>query len=269
MAASHSGEDRHVRTVQAILRTGGLTAAALGCGIHPPYDRETSRRLIRDGEQPTVLRHNCSGKHAGMLLYAKASGWPTDGYWEADHPVQEACLASIAAATGIDPARISTAVDGCGVVTFGVPLRALAVAFARLADPTPLPEEGMRLAVSRIAAAMMGHPELVAGERRRLDTALMRALPGRLVSKGGAEGVQGMALMSGAPALGQPAGVALVIEDGNAGRRAGNVASCEALRQLDLLDADALQRLQEFAAPEIVDPRGEQTGEVRPAFRLG
>jgi L-asparaginase II len=268
MAASHSGEDRHVRTVQAILRAGGLSTGALACGSHAPYDSETARRLIRDGEQPTVMRHNCSGKHAGMLLFAKASGWPTDGYWQPDHPVQQACLAAVAVAAGIDPDRIATAVDGCGVVTFGMPLRALATAFARLVDPSPLPDESLRMAVARIAAAMMGHPELVAGERRRLDTALMRALRGRLVSKGGAEGVQGLALMAGAPSLGPAAGVALVIEDGNAGRRAGNVASCEALRQLELLDHDTLERLAEFAAPAVLDPRGEESGEVRAAFRL-
>ena len=81
MAASHSGEDRHVRLVQEILRRAGLTSAALQNQVHAPYDTETAHRLLRDGEKPNVLRGNCSGKHAGMVLFAKASGWPVESYW--------------------------------------------------------------------------------------------------------------------------------------------------------------------------------------------
>ena len=78
MAASHSGEDRHVRLVQEVLRRGGLTSSVLQNQVHAPYDTETAQRLLRDGEKPTVLRGNCSGKHAGMVLFSKASGWPLD-----------------------------------------------------------------------------------------------------------------------------------------------------------------------------------------------
>jgi L-asparaginase II len=92
MAASHSGEDRHVRTVQEVLRRGGVSAAALRNQVHAPYDAETARRMIRDGEAPSAIRGNCSGKHAGMLLFAKASGWPLDSYWHPDHPVQRLAL---------------------------------------------------------------------------------------------------------------------------------------------------------------------------------
>ena len=89
MSGSHSGEDRHVRTVQAVLRAGGLTRDVLACGVAVPTDGETAERLLRDGEPPTALRHNCSGKHAGMALHAKAAGWPIETYWQSDHPVQQ------------------------------------------------------------------------------------------------------------------------------------------------------------------------------------
>ena len=135
MAASHAGEDRHARTVQALLRAGGLTRDVLACGAHPPYDRETAARLVRDGEPPSSLRHNCSGKHAGMALHAKAAGWPVETYWRADHPIQLAALETVSRLTDVAPDEIALATDGCGVVTFGLPLRGLALAFARLADP--------------------------------------------------------------------------------------------------------------------------------------
>jgi L-asparaginase II len=262
MAASHSGEDRHVRTVQAVLRAGGLTRDVLACGVHTPFDVETAQRLVRDAEPLTPLRHNCSGKHAGMALHAKAAGWPVETYWQPEHPVQQLALDTLALMSGVDRSAVITATDGCGVVSFGLPLRGLALAFARLADPAAVPDPALRGAFERIRDAMMAHPELVAGERRRLDTALMRAAPGRLVAKAGAEGVQGIAMVA------DGAGLALKIEDGDGSNRARNVATCAALHQLRVLDAEALERLSEYASPPILDPRGAPSGTVRPAFEL-
>ena len=245
MAASHAGEDRHARTVQGLLRAGGLSREVLACGTHPPYDRETAQRLLRDGEPPSELRHNCSGKHAGMALHAKAAGWPVDVYWQPDHPVQQLALDTVATVTGVPREKILTATDGCGVVTFGIPLE-------------------------RIRDAMIAHPELVAGERRQLDTALIRSAPPNLLAKGGAEGVQAVALRAGGHARGDGAlGMAIKIEDGDGARRARSTATIAALRQLGVLDDESVAgRLAEFASPPVVDPRGDRTGEVRPAFRL-
>lgn len=270
MAASHAGEDRHARTVQALLRAGGLSREVLACGTHPPYDRETAQRLVRDGEPPSQLRHNCSGKHAGMALHAKAAGWPVETYWQPDHPIQVAALETVAALTDVRVENIVRATDGCGVVTFGMPMRGLALAFARLADPSGVADGALRGAIERIRDAMMAHPELVAGERRMLDTALMRTVPGRLVAKGGAEGVQAVGVLDGGHARGKGAiGLALKIEDGDGGRRGRSTATVAALRQLGALEeADVAGRLAELASPPVRDPRGEASGEVRATFSL-
>ena len=270
MAASHAGEDRHARTVQALLRAGGLTREVLACGTHAPFDRETAERLLRDGEPPSPLRHNCSGKHAGMALHAKAAGWPVETYWEAEHPIQVGALETVAALSDVPVERIACATDGCGVVTFGLPLRGLALAFARLADPSGVADGALRAALERIRDAMMAHPELVAGERRMLDTSLMRAAPGRLVSKGGAEGVQAVGVLDGAQERTRGAvGLALKIEDGDGARRARSTATIAALRQLGALDEEVVaSRLAELASPPIRDPRGDPSGEVRAAFSL-
>ena len=271
MAASHSGEDRHVRTVQALLRQGGLSREVLQCGTHPPFDSETAARLIRDGEPLTPLRHNCSGKHAGMALHAKAASWEVETYWHPEHPVQRLALDAVAAVTDLPPAEIETATDGCGVVTFALPLRNAALAFARLADPASLTDDALRGALPRIRDAMMEHPELVAGERHRLDTALMRAAPGAVVSKGGAEGLSSVGVLGGGEKQrrdGRALGIAVRIEDGDGARRAGGVAVCATLRQLGILDDAAIELLREFAAPTVLDPRGEPSGEVRATFTL-
>ncbi len=275
MAASHSGEDRHVRLVQEILRGAGLTSSVLQNQVHAPLDRETARRLVRDGEEPTVLRGNCSGKHAGMVLFAKASGWPIESYWHPDHPVQQLALQAISAVSDVPVERIATAVDGCGVVCFGMPLRGLATAFAHLADPSSVPDQPLSQALYRIRDAMMAHPELVAGERGRLDTAVMRAAPRRVVSKGGAEGVIAMglppgALPSGAPFGEGPMGIAAKADDGDLGRRAGEVTAIALLRQVGLFGAGepVPSELGDMERQILTDPRGEPSGEVRPAFSV-
>lgn len=271
MAASHSGEDRHVRTVQAILRQAGLTQSVLQCGTHAPFDVETARRLARDGEPPTPIRHNCSGKHAGMVLFAKALAEPIETYWQPDHPIQHQILESVSAATGLPAAKIRLGTDGCGVPTFAVPLSAAARAFAHLADPSTMEDGRLADALRRIRDAMMAYPELVGGERRRLDTALMRAEPRRFVAKGGAEGVEAMALLPGAAATAGkrgPLGLALKIEDGDPGSRGRNAATCAALAQLGALSAASVEKLAEFASAPIRDPRGERSGEVRGVFSL-
>ena len=263
MAASHSGEDRHVELVEGLLGRVGLDESALKCGTHPPYDSETADRLAREGLPAGSLRHNCSGKHTGMLLFAAASGWSTDDYWRADHPVQRAALECMALFSGIAVDETELATDGCGVPTFGMPLRGLATAFARLADPSLITDALLRTGMTDIRSAMSKHPELVGGENRRLDTALMRAAAGRVVAKAGAEGIQAVAIPGS-----EPSGLALVIEDGDAARRATGVATCEGLRQLGVLDEAALQTLSPFAAPVVHDPRGDVSARVRPAFTL-
>ncbi len=130
------------------------------------------------GRGPTRLEHNCSGKHAGMLALCRARGWSIEGYRLPDHPVQQGCLAEVAAAAEVDPAAIPTAADGCGVVTFALTLERMANAFARLETLD---------AGARVAAAMRAHPDLVRGPIAA-DSRLMRALPG-WTAKGGAEGL--------------------------------------------------------------------------------
>jgi L-asparaginase II len=269
MAASHSGEDRHVRTVQALLREGGLSREVLQCGTHPPFDVETAQRLLRDAEPLTPLRHNCSGKHAGMALHAKAAGWEVETYWHPDHSVQRLALETIATLADVPPDEVTTGTDGCGVVTFGLPLRNAGQLSARLADPRGVKDPALRTALERIRDAMMAHPELVGGERRRLDTALMRAAPGALVAKGGAEGLSSLGILAGhVPGRKEALGLVVKIEDGDAARRAGSVAVCSALRQLGVLDPGAIDGLRDYASPQILDPRGERSGEVKPTFSI-
>ena len=73
MAASHSGEDLHVRTLQALYRRIGVAQAMLACGTEgSPAGRLTAARLARDGERPSPVRHMCSGTAHGVPAAGQA-----------------------------------------------------------------------------------------------------------------------------------------------------------------------------------------------------
>ena len=243
-AASHSAETFHLDGVRKILAGAGLTEQALQTPPSLPLDPVESEAWIRCGGHPEPILMDCSGKHAAMLATCVANGWDTASYLELDHPVQQQALATVQELSGEEVAAIGT--DGCGAPLMAVSLTGLARAFRAivLADPGT-PER-------RVADAMRAHPEYVAGTRR-IDTWLMRGIPGAM-SKMGAEAVQAVALDDGRA-------LAFKIEDG--GYRAVGPVLAAALRRMGVTAAgDALGRIA--SAP--LYGGGHPVGEVRAAF---
>ena len=276
LASSHSGEDMHVRTLQAIYRRSGVSQALLACGSDgAPLDALTAARLARDGEKAGPVRHMCSGQHTVSLLLSRLHGWDATDYWKPNHPSQIAYRAAVATAYGTTPAKLRTAIDGCGVETYAFPLREIARAYAMLADPTAIRTEDPRaeLAASLVIVrdAMLANPEMIAGRHDRLDTSLMKAAPGRVVAKAGMEALRGLAILPG-PRSGTneagPSGMAIKIEDGDGYDRGTWAVSVEALRQAGVLDSGALRELARYHRPVILDPHGRLGAETVPEFEL-
>ena len=217
-SASHLALPEQLAAVRSLLEKAPATEEELECG-----------------PEPTALRHNCSGKHAGMLALCRAKGWASGGYRLDTHPVQHACLAEVASASEVPAEEIPTAVDGCGVLTFALPLDRMALMFARLEQL----EGG-----AEVAAAMRAHPELIRGPIGA-DTLLMRELDG-WTAKGGAEGL----LCAGGP---DGLGIALKVEDGM--MRAMRPALAELLRRLGF-------ETGELGVEPVLNSRGELVGEV-------
>jgi L-asparaginase II len=186
MASSHSGAKFHVECVQGILQKLQLTAEHLDCGVARPLDEAISRQMFRDGEPYANLHNDCSGKHAGMLGLALLRGYPLAGYKEATHPLQAEMRCAVARAAGLGAEVLGEGVDGCGVPTFYLPLRLMALAYANLAQPEPAYWGDWAESAQRVLSAMTHHPEYVGGEGR-YETDLMRLTGGRLVAKLGAE----------------------------------------------------------------------------------
>jgi L-asparaginase II len=217
-SASHLHRSDQLEPVRSLLAKAGATEDDLECG-----------------PEPSRIEHNCSGKHAAMLLLCRERGWPMEGYRLPSHPCQRELLAQVAAAAEVDAGSMPTAIDGCGVVTYGLTLERAAYAFGRLEGL-----EGGR----RVADAMRARPELVRGDGAP-DTELMR-LGGGWVAKGGAEGLlcavrDGLAL-------------ALKAEDGT--QRPLGPALVAFLARLGI-DSDAL------VDASVENSRGEVVGELR------
>ncbi len=276
MASSHSGEDVHVRTIQALYRRIGIPTSLLACGAEGmPLDELTAARLARDGERPSPLRHMCSGQHSVFILLAKLGDWNLETYWQPDHPAHRAYRDAVAAAFDVRPDALRTAIDGCGVLTYAFRLRDIARAYAMLAAPDAVPASDPRAALAphllAVRDAMLAHPELVAGTRERLDSALMKTVPGRVVSKSGMEALRGVGILAG-PRHGTgdtgPTGLALKMEDGDGYDRGTYAATVEALRQAGVLDAQAVRLLARYHRPPTIDPHGNLAAEAIPEFEL-
>ena len=252
-SGSLSGQDFQVELATQILTRLGLSAEALQCGVHPPLHRPTAQALTKAGLKPTPLHNTCTGKHAAMLALCVHHGWPLTDYLNPAHQVQDLILGTVARMVGCPKKNIQVAIDGCGAPVFYVPLKNIALGYARLAGAKPGSPAG------DLMAAILAHPRHIAGDGR-LETTAMEALPGRLFAKSGSEGGYGLSLTEGG------LGVALKIEDG--GVRALNPTVVAILDQLGALTPEAAAALAAFRDPPILNHRKEEVGRIRPVFHL-
>ncbi|HEX9029017.1 MAG TPA: asparaginase [Anaerolineales bacterium] len=271
MCASHSGTDEHVAVAREIQAKTGVSESDLLCGVHYPYDNQTSEALRERKEQPTPNRHNCSGKHTGMLAYARMEHLSTADYIDNEHPVQREIRQTFANMCALPVEQVALGIDGCSAPNFAVPLRNSALAYARLLDPVAgqVQPPARAAACRTITTSMMENPDMVGGPGR-FDTRLMEVARRRILIKAGAEGYQGIGLAAGALGSGSPAlGIALKIGDGDARAKARPAVVLEVLRQLGALSAAELALLAEFGPTfPVLNWRKIEVGEGRPCFEL-
>lgn len=268
LCASHSGTDQHVNCVTSIQKKAGVLESELKCGVHPVYDSATAEKMRERGDDISPNRHNCSGKHTGMLAFANMKGWSTENYLEFNHPVQEKILSAFAEMSGMEGQEVGVGIDGCSAPNFAIPILNAALAYARLCDPQGLSEE--RASACRvIASAMTSQPYMVGGPGR-FDTRLMEVSVGNIISKGGAEGYQAIGIMPGALYQDSPAlGIAFKVSDGDLRNRARPAISLEILRQLKALNPSQENNLSEFGPTLPLKNWQEiEVGFTRPAFQL-
>ncbi len=251
--ASHRGEAGHVAAVRALLAAAGLDEGALGCGPDWPRDVPVAAEVLAREGAPGRVHNNCSGKHASFLAASRHLGLPVEGYLRPDHPLQETVRETIATLSGapLDEDRLAT--DGCSAPTFALPLRALALAFARLATGKGL-SAGRAGAARRLMEAAMAEPWYVAGTGG-FCTRIMTLGGGRIYVKRGAEGVCVAAFPETGLAL------AAKGEDGS-GRGVEALVAALAARALP----DPAGALEALARRPVRDFNGTAVGEIRPVL---
>lgn len=257
MSASHNGEAPHVAAVRSILRKTGFTEADLHCGPQAPQYGPAAAALAQEGTAYSAIHNNCSGKHAGILALARSIGADPATYLEPENPAQVRILAFCGRMSDVDPADFELAVDGCGIPVYAVPLRRAALAYARFATLAHLADEDAS-ALAQVRSALAAEPFYLAGTGR-FDSSLISASGGKIIGKGGAEGVHGDALLESG------FGLALKVIDGS--RRAVPPAVLALLYELDVLDERERAALGTFARPPVFNFAGRVVGGMRAIAR--
>jgi L-asparaginase II len=269
LCSSHSGEDSHLKIARSIFTKTEVPISKLQCGCHVPlYFSTTNAPPAPGNAQWSDLHNNCSGKHAGFLAYCKQHALDLDTYLSPSHPLQAAIREQLREVCEVQD--LPMGIDGCSAPNYALPLRALALSYAKLATRSESVSP-----LNTLFNAMTAHPELVSGTNRN-DLAFTQAGTGNWVAKIGADGVQliGVRGKKDSRATGGRAastiGIAIKITDGN--WRALIAAAVETLRQLDLLQLSDAQlqgsALGAWARPQLKNARGLVIGEVRPVFKL-
>ncbi len=241
-----------------MLARAGLDESALECGTHWPGSQEATLELARYGGAPSQLHNNCSGKHAGFLCTCTHMGLAHRGYVDYSHRYQALLRGAMEQVTGAIHDEANVGIDGCAIPTYAIPLRALALGFARMGSGIGMGVERMK-AARRLLAACMAEPFLMSGTGT-MDLALMQAGAGRIFVKTGAEAVYVAAL----PTLGL--GVAVKCDDG--GTRASEAIVAEVLAGLFAGDHALSSRLRDLARPAVRNRSGTAVGQVRPTEAL-
>ena len=241
--ASHSGEAEHVQVARSILHKIGVSETCYECGAQWPGHRASVYDLVRAGEDAQAVHNNCSGKHAGMLALAKHLGVDAKDYVKPEHAVQQAIAKAIADICDVDITAAPRGVDGCSVPTWAMPLKNMALGFARLSQ---------KVAGQRIILAARAHPFLIAGTGK-FDTDIMTAVP-RVFLKYGAEGVYCGTIAH--------AGLGFAVKCDDGASRAVEVAAAGVLLKLNVWTADETQKLKSFQHETMSNWRKIEVGEI-------
>lgn len=258
MCGSHYAEDFHVMAVLSILYKIGLDERYLKCGASYSIKEKVTMDYVKKGIEKKKVFHNCSGKHAGMLALTLKEGYDVESYLDLNNPVQQKILDIISYFAEVKKEDIVIGIDGCGTPVHGLPIKDMAKAYMKMANPSNITDSFVS-AARKVTMVMTEYPEMIAGTGG-FCTELMKVTRGKIVGKLGADGVYCMGIM------GKNVGIALKIEDGNS--RVLSCAALETLKQLGFINPEELEKLGEFYIKDNINSQGDKIGEIKPEFAL-
>jgi L-asparaginase II len=258
MCASHYGEAFHLKTVESILNKIGLNKNHILGGTVTSLNSDYALELARKQTELNPMYSDCSGKHAGKLSICKHKNYPIETYKELEHPVQQSILDIISEMAEINKEDIAIGIDGCSVPVHALPLKNMALAYAKLANPEDL-IPNYKEASERIFKAMCHHPEMISGTNGFCSD-LIAASNNKLVGKVGAEGVYCVGVKD------RDLGIAIKMESGN--MDVLPPAVIKILKDLNILDSIELKTLEQYNPIINKNDLKNKVGEINAVFEL-
>ncbi len=253
--ASHSGQKIHQETVEEILKKLALAEDNLHCGIMTPYSEEENKRLIAQGESPSVFHCSCSGKHSAMLALAKFRGYSVDNYEKKSSPVQKEILETIAEFADAEADSIPVGTDGCGAPIYLLPIQKIALTYAKLSEYAQDKNNTYHHSCKTVFDSMTQYPEMVAGDYE-FCTELMQATGSKLIGKVGCEAVYCLGIKK------DSLGVCIKIADGN--ERAVYPVVIQILRDIGILENSEFSDLKHWYNIMLKNNLNEEIGRIIP-----
>ncbi|MFD2444816.1 asparaginase [Bacillus sp. CGMCC 1.16607] len=184
--ASQRGERYHITALESMLQKLPVSEEELFCPNAHPLNVEPKEEMLRKNIEKRRLYHNCAGKHMGFVTACREFGYPVEGYWEVDHPLQQQILKFLSELAEIPISEIQIGMDGCGVPVYAIPLKNMALTYLKFACPDLIKDPFIQKAVTKMTRIMNENPRIVASENF-ICTVLLQDQ--NIVAKGGAQGV--------------------------------------------------------------------------------
>ncbi|MCU9613452.1 asparaginase [Caldibacillus lycopersici] len=255
--ASHRGESYHIAVLESMLAKLPVREHELYCPASYPLNNEPKEEMLRENKEKRRLYHNCAGKHIGFITVCREMGFPVEGYWEVDHPLQQQILNILSELSEVPKADIHIGMDGCGVPVFAIPLKNMALTYLKLACPDVIKDADLRKAVTQMTSIMNEHPRIIASENFICTTLLEDP---NIVAKGGAQGVYCFGLKK------ERIGFALKVLTGSEDVWPVVVASI--LEQINYENNETIARLRALKPSIVKNDAGIMVGEIKEKFML-
>lgn len=255
--ASHRGESYHIGALESMLGKLHVKEEDLFCPPSYPLNKKPKEDMLWRNLEKRRIYHNCAGKHMGFVSVCRENGWPVEGYWEVEHPLQQEILRILSVLSELSVSEITAGKDGCGVPVFAIPLKNMAITYLKLACPDLIQDSLLQKAVMEMTSVMNEHPLMVASEKFICSILLQDA---NIVAKGGAQGVYCFGLKK------ERLGFALKVLNGSEDVWPNVVASI--LEQINYENKETIENLRKLKPSIVRNDAGVEVGKVNEKFSL-
>ncbi len=256
-AGSHLGETFHVEALTSIFRKAELHYEDLIMLPAAPSAAYANEARIQEGLPQSKFYHNCSGKHAALMITQRALGGDVKDYCKIGSVGENEVLRTMSVFSEFPEDKIKIGIDGCGVPVFACPMRNIAVAFKNLACIDTIKDDTLAEAARKFVPRMNKYPHMIRGTGNRCT--VLNADP-NIVAKSGANGVYCLGLKK------ERIGIAFKTQDGHMDGIPNIIR--EIFRQIGYKNDDIDAKLLALHGDTVYNDNNTPVGTYQPAFQL-